>query len=159
MDETPHKQNQNVTGDILNANALVLSGNHAPALYQRMQIAIAECYSVDDCQEIATQAGAIAVITSKSTTTNRSKSSCKSSSGHGGASVRFSRAPMSTGQSARRLPIISARSARCSTIMRMSSSSATLHSGRRLRSPRCLMIFSMSMSENIRVSDPLSMSL
>jgi hypothetical protein len=42
-------------------NELVPVGNgSAPALYQRMQAAIAECHSVDGCKHIATQAGAIA---------------------------------------------------------------------------------------------------
>jgi hypothetical protein len=42
-------------------NTLVPVGNGgAPVLYQRMQAAIAECHSIDDCKNIATQAGAIA---------------------------------------------------------------------------------------------------
>lgn len=41
-------------------NQLIVTQNTVPALYQRMQIAIAECYSIDDCQNIATQAAAIA---------------------------------------------------------------------------------------------------
>jgi hypothetical protein len=40
-------------------NQLVASGS-VPALYQRMASAIADCFAVDDCREIARQAGAIA---------------------------------------------------------------------------------------------------
>ncbi|PWT79151.1 MAG: hypothetical protein C5B60_00160 [Chloroflexi bacterium] len=42
-------------------NELIRTGDAAlPALYSRMQTAIAECHSIDDCKNIATQAGAIA---------------------------------------------------------------------------------------------------
>jgi hypothetical protein len=42
-------------------NELVPVGNGgAPVLYQRMQAAIADCHSIDDCKRIATQASAIA---------------------------------------------------------------------------------------------------
>src|SRR5262245_5939299 len=37
----------------------------SPMLYQRMQTAIAECYSMDDCREIAKQANAIAAYYSQ----------------------------------------------------------------------------------------------
>jgi len=39
---------------------LVIRKSSDLALYERMQSAIAECYSIDDCKQIATQAGAIA---------------------------------------------------------------------------------------------------
>jgi hypothetical protein len=45
--------------------ALIVAKKNAPALYQRMQVAIAECHSVDDCKNIATQAGAIAAYYSQ----------------------------------------------------------------------------------------------
>jgi len=41
-------------------NELVTVHSASPALYDRMQHAIAECYSIDDCKNMATEAAAIA---------------------------------------------------------------------------------------------------
>lgn len=46
-------------------NELVPVGGKVNALYRRMQTAIAECYSIDDCRNIATQANAIAAYYSQ----------------------------------------------------------------------------------------------
>jgi hypothetical protein len=43
------------------SNPLVPAGSSIPGLYGRMQAAIAQCYSVDDCKHIAAQADAIAL--------------------------------------------------------------------------------------------------